>query len=118
MLPTMFLQTTANVDWTGWVHVPRRILLAGTPLPDVKHLDYSIDVQYESRLEISATAFAIAFLILTASVVSHHNASTLILVAMPMHPRSSLFSCVRNGGFDHPPPPRSLVERHRYSLIT
>ncbi|RDX72076.1 Extra-large guanine nucleotide-binding protein 1, partial [Mucuna pruriens] len=115
---------SAEEDKT-WEHVIRRMLPAGAPLPDEEHLDYSIAVEYEGPpvpydvpkvdpLEIGTAAAAVP--IRTVSVVSDHAAAS-IPVAMPVHPRFSRFSRVRNGGFDRAPP-RSPVESRRSSSVS
>ncbi|ESW24644.1 hypothetical protein PHAVU_004G147400 [Phaseolus vulgaris] len=115
----------------SWEQVLRRMLPAGAPLPDEEHLDYSIAVEYEGPpvaydvpkvdpLEIGTAASGVAVPIRTASIVSDHNASASIPVAMPVHPRFSRFGRVRNGGFDRPPPPpqKSPVESRRSSSVS
>ncbi|KAK7314682.1 hypothetical protein VNO77_33209 [Canavalia gladiata] len=111
---------SAEEDKT-WEGVLRRMLPVGAPLPDEEHLDYSIAVEYEGPpvpydvpkvdpLEIS-TAAAIRM----PSISSDHAAAS-IPVAMPVHPRFSRFSRVRNGGFDRAP--RSPVESQRSSSVS
>ncbi|XP_004513350.1 extra-large guanine nucleotide-binding protein 3-like isoform X1 [Cicer arietinum] len=105
-----------------WEHILRRMLPAGAPLPDEDHLDYSIAVEYEGPpvpydvprvdpLEIGSTAAPIR----TASIVSDHSNSS-IPVAMPVYPRFSRFTGVRNGGFNREQ--RSPVESQRSSSVS
>lgn len=119
----MASESAAEEDKT-WEEVLRRMLPAGAPLPDEEQLDYSIAVEYEGPpvpyevpkvdpLEIGSAASA--SLIRTASVASDHATSS-IPVAMPVHPRFSRFSRVRNGGFGREP--RSPVESQRSSSVS
>ncbi|KAG4388425.1 hypothetical protein AAZX31_09G155400 [Glycine max] len=116
-------------DDKSWEHILRRMLPAGAPLPDEEHLDYSIAVEYEGPpvpydvpkvdpLKIGASTGGGAVPIRTASIDSDHNAAASIPVAMPVHPRFSRFSRVRNGGFDRAPLPRSPAESRRSSSVS
>lgn len=104
------------------------MLPAGAPLPDEEHLDYSIAVEYAGPpvpydvprvdpLEIgSAAAGPIRTPSVASSVSDHAAVSGAIPVAMPVHPRFSRFSRVRNGGFVREP--RSPVESQRSSSVS
>ncbi|KAI4352077.1 hypothetical protein L6164_006363 [Bauhinia variegata] len=104
-----------------WEEVLRRMLPAGAPLPDEEQLDYSIAVEYVGPpvpyevprvdpLDIASTS------IRTPSMATSVSANLSIPVAIPINPRVSRFSRVRNGGFGKEV--RSPVESQRSSSVS
>ncbi|KAI4347302.1 hypothetical protein L6164_008124 [Bauhinia variegata] len=104
-----------------WEETLRRMLLAGAPLPDEEQLDYSIAVEYVGPpvpyevprvdpLDIASASIP------TPSVAASVSDNTSIPVAMPINPRVSRFSRVRNGGFVKEV--RSHMESQRSSSVS
>ena len=77
------------------------MLPAGAPLPDEEHLDYSIAVEYQGPLfpyqVPKVDLLDLDFIPVRPSMVSTISDLSLILVAMPIHPKHNRFNRIRNG---------------------
>ena len=98
----MVSESSATEDeGKAWEDALRKMLPAGAPLPDEKHLDYSIAVEYQGPLVPyqvpKVDPLDLDFIPVRPSTVSTILDLSLIPIAMPIHQKHNKFNRIRNG---------------------
>ena len=101
--PNKMVSESSAIEDEGkaWEDALRKMLPAGAPLPDEKHLDYSIAVEYQGPLVPyqvpKVDPLDLDFIPVRPSTVSTILDLSLIPVAMPIHQKHNKFNRIRNG---------------------
>ena len=99
--PNKMVSESSAIEDEGkaWEDALRKMLPAGAPLPDEKHLDYSIAVEYQGPLVPyqvpKVDPLDLDFIPVRPSTVSTILDLSLIPVAMPIHQKHNKFNRIR-----------------------